>query len=467
MQPARPRVVVVGLGPAGAELVPEAGRRALGAAARPFVRTTRHPAVAALAVPFDSFDQLYESAEDYESLYGAMAEQLVAAALEAAADGGFVAYAVPGSPYVAERSVAMLRADRRVDTDIVAAPSFLDLAWDRLGVDPLVAGVRLVDAASFATGAAGERGPLLVGHCHATAVLSEVKLAVENPGDATVTVLHHLGLPDEEVREVRWEDLDRAVEPDHLTSLWIPALADPVAGELVRLEELVRVLRARCPWDSVQTHGSLARHLLEEAYEALDAIEALAAGEPDPPATAVAHLEEELGDLLFQVVLHAVLGAEEGRFTLADVAREVHDKLVARHPHVFGDAQAHTPEQVAERWEQLKKAEKGRRSITEGIPEALPALALAAKLQRKAESLRLAGPDAGQRRAQVAAGLRRLEAAGTDGSGETLDGAAEEVETVGELLFAVTDVARRAGVDPETALRAYARRFRRHLEASE
>jgi tetrapyrrole methylase family protein/MazG family protein len=460
-------VVVVGLGPAGAALVPEEARRALAGARHVVVRTARHPAVQSLPAGFRSFDPLYEEAEDYEALYGAMVEQLVGAAADALRHGGYVAYGVPGSPFVAERAVALLRADGRVDVEVVPAPSFLDLAWDRLGVDPLVAGVRLVDAADFAPAAAGERGPLLVGHCHSRAVLSSVKLAVEDPGAATVTVLHHLGLPDEVVRSVAWDELDQVVEPDHLTSLWIPDMAAPVASELVRLEELVRVLRQRCPWDRRQTHGSLGRHLLEEAYEVLDAIEAYAAAEPDVAPAQVAHLEEELGDLLFQVVFHARLGAEQGAFTLADVARSVHDKLVGRHPHVFGDAVADTPEDVAERWEQLKKAEKGRASVTEGIPEALPALALAAKLQRKAESLRLPGPDAPARHRQVHGALERLEAASSGSSGETLAGGRPEADAVGEALFALADLSRRAGVDPETALRAYARRFRRLLEASE
>ncbi len=141
-------------------------------------------------------------------------------------------------------------------------------------------------------------------------------------------VLSRLGLPDESVRTVAWDDLDREVEPDHLTSVFIPVLAAPVAGEVARFAELVRTLRERCPWDREQTHASLTRHLLEETYEVLEAIGALdvEAGE------GFEHLEEELGDLLFQVVFHATLAAEEGHFTLADVARGIHDKLVHRHP---------------------------------------------------------------------------------------------------------------------------------------
>src|SRR5205814_1164150 len=159
--------------------------------------------------------------------------------------------------------------------ELVAGLSFLDLAWARLGVDPLTAGARLVDGRRFAVEAAGERGPLLVAQCDARHVLSEIKLAVDEPPDEPVTVLQRLGLADESVRHVSWSDLDRAVEPDHLTTLWIPTLGAPVAGELVRFAELVRTLRERCPWDREQSHQTLTRHLLEETYEVLEAIEAL------------------------------------------------------------------------------------------------------------------------------------------------------------------------------------------------
>jgi tetrapyrrole methylase family protein/MazG family protein len=212
-------------------------------------------------------------------------------------------------------------------------------------------------------------------------------------------------------------------------------------------------LRRRCPWDADQSHGSLARHLLEETYETLDAIETVAATEPDVAPGAVEHLVEELGDLLFQVYFHAVLGEEEGRFTLADVARQVHDKLVARHPHVFADVVADTPDQVAANWEVLKKSEKGRTSVTEGIPSALPALALAAKLQGKAESVGVSLPD------RAALEQRLVEDAGRLGS--------SGADAVGRLLFDVADMARRLDVDPESELRRYARGFRRLVEESE
>lgn len=430
--------------------------------------------------PVEVLDGAYERADSFDAVYDAIVEEVVAAA-QSLDGAGYVAYAVPGSPLVAERTVVLLRADPRVSVDVVIAPSFLDLVWHRLGVDPVDAGVRVVDGTAFASEAAGERGPLLVAQCHSRSVLGEIKLAADDVSgddpDRSAVLLHHLGLPDEVVVEVPWADIDRTIEPDHLTTLWVPRLAVPVGAELLALDELVRTLRAKCPWDQRQTHGSLARHLLEEAYEALDAIEAVAASEPDPPAQELAHLEEELGDLLFQVYFHALLATEAGHFTLADVARTLHDKLVSRHPHVFGDAVAETPEDVAASWEVLKKAEKGRASVTDGIPRALPALALVAKLQRKAESLGMDMGSLADRRRQIEVGLESFGPPGSRGdpagraapeaSGETLDASAQTVEALGAMLFAVADAARRLGVDPETALRGTAGEFRRRIEAAE
>ena len=213
--------------------------------------------------------------------------------------------------------------------------SFLDLAWVRLGIDPIHEGVRVVDGHRFAVEAAAQRGPLLVAQCDTAAVLSDVKLAVgEADEHATVTVLARLGLPDERIETLPWPELDRAVIPDHLTSVWIPALGAPIGAAVESFVELVATLRRECPWDREQTHASLRRHLLEEAYEVVDAIDGV-----DPENGAgYEHLEEELGDLLFQIVFHSTLATEAGQFGLDDVAQGIHDKLYARHPHVFGTA---------------------------------------------------------------------------------------------------------------------------------
>jgi tetrapyrrole methylase family protein / MazG family protein len=370
------RVIVAGLGPAGPELVTTEVRELLTLVPEVRLRTGRHPA-AEVAAGAATFDHHYDAAEGFDDVYRAIVEDLVALAQAR----GEVLYLVPGSPRVLERSVDWLAADDRVEVDVRPALSFLDLAWVRLGIDPFEAGVRIVDGHRFAERAAGERGPLLVAHCHNQRVLSDIKLAFDDETPEQVVVLQRLGLPDERVEVLPWAELDRAVHADHLTSLWIPETAHDLASSLGALHELVRTLRERCPWDREQTHQSLTRHLLEEAYEVLDAIDHL-----DPEAgSGFEHLEEELGDLLFQVVFHSVLAAEAGRFTLADVARGIHDKLRDRHPHVFDPTAGETTvEQLTVDWEARKVAEKGRASVMDGIPAALPALAYAAKVQKKA-----------------------------------------------------------------------------------
>jgi tetrapyrrole methylase family protein / MazG family protein len=419
----KPTVVVVGLGPGGPDLVTAGTLAELDAVPHRFLRTARHPSASVVA-DATTLDHHYEAGDSFDDVYERIVEDLVTAGQE----HGEVLYAVPGSPRVLERSVDRLVADDRVSVRVVPAMSFLDLAWVRLGVDPLERGVRLVDGHRFAEAAAGQRGPLLVAHCHNQRVLSDIKLAYDDEPPPAVVVLQRLGLPDEVVLELAWEDLDRAVEADHLTSLWIPETAPDLGGALVAFDGLVRTLRSECPWDREQNHASLSRHLLEESYEVLEVLDHLdvEAGE------GFDDLEEELGDLLFQIVFHSVLAAEEGQFTLADVARGVHDKLRDRHPHVFGGPAAESLEQLSTDWELRKVAEKGRGSVMEGIPAALPALLYALKVQKKAASQ----------------GVDWRDLAGED-----------ENDLVTRLLDLV-DEARTAGLDPESELRAATVRLR-------
>jgi tetrapyrrole methylase family protein/MazG family protein len=433
------RVIVVGLGPGDPGLVSRAALDAFAVHPQRFVRTRRHPS-AHLAEPATSFDELYEQAGSMDEVYSGIVERLVDAARQQV-----VVYAVPGSPYVAERTVDLLRRDGRARVEIVASLSFLDLAWDRVGVDPVVAGVRLIDGHRFEEMAAGRTGPFLVSQCDTKMVLSAIKLAVDD-GPA-VTVLQRLGLPDEQVTPRAWADLDRDTEPDHLTSIYIPALSRPVAGEVQRLVELVRDLRARCPWDREQTHASLARHLVEETYEVLDAIAELDRG------GGYDQLEEELGDLLFQVAFHAVLAAEAGEFELADVARAVHDKLVDRHPHLYGPAGSEVPN-----WEEAKRAEKGRESVMDGLPGGLPSLLHAWKIQSKAASMGFDWKRAEEVWPKVDEELAELRRAVTD---------EERADELGDVLFTVVNLARHLSVDPELALRAAATKFETRFRAME
>jgi tetrapyrrole methylase family protein/MazG family protein len=510
-----PVVTVVGLGPGRPGLVTSEALEALRSAKARWLRTTRHPS-ASLVEGTRSFDYLYDSAASLEEVYEGIVQALV---VSAASEGGVV-YAVPGSPSVAERSVELLRADPRVRTEVLPGVSFADLAFERLGVDPLAVGVTIVDGQRFALDSAGRSGPLLVGQCDSAHVLSEVKLAiagalegmVQGGPPPEVVVLQRLGLADEAVFTVPWDELDRSVDPDHLTSIWVPELGAPFASEFVRLEELGRTLRERCPWDRQQTHDSLTRYLLEEAYETLEAIEELG-----PDGTGYEHLEEELGDVLFQVVAHSVIAAEEGQFALGDVARRVHDKLVRRHPHVFGEVVANSAEDVSRNWEQIKRRERAERgwseagageagageagageagagkagageagageagagkagfgeagaggrmgeypSLMDGLPRNLPALLYAHKVQGRAASAGFDWEGVEGALAKVDEELAELQEALEGGAGK-----AAQREELGDLLFAAVNLARKLDVDPEAALREAAAKFRRRFRAVE
>jgi tetrapyrrole methylase family protein/MazG family protein len=227
---------------------------------------------------------------------------------------------------------------------------------------------------------------------------------------------------------------------------------------MVRFHALARTLRDQCPWDMEQTHASLVRYLVEETYEVIDAIDRL---DPDDPATDDDFIEE-LGDLLYQVGFHAAIAEEQGRFSIADVARVVHDKLVARHPHVFGDVNVESSSDVERNWEALKKAEKPERTgIFDGVVQGAPSLSFAVKTQQRAAREGFDWPDVNGPIGKVSEELTEVtqSIAQADSAATTLE--------IGDLLFAVVNVARHLDIDPESALRSAVHKFRKRVEAVE
>jgi MazG family protein len=241
-----------------------------------------------------------------------------------------------------------------------------------------------------------------------------------------------------------------------LDPVWIRDVVEGSGESFARLVAVMAKLRSPtgCPWDLEQTHDTLARHLLEETYEVLEAIDS---GDP-------AALREELGDLVLQALFHSQLAYEGGAFTVSDVLDDLRAKLLRRHPHVFGELDVSGADEVLVNWEKLKRAEKGT-GVMDGVPKAMPALARAAKVTRRAAQVGFAWPDEAAHLGDVAEELGELRA---ELEADETDPARVEAE-VGDVLFAVASLARRLGVEPETALRravdTFSERFAR-MESS-
>jgi tetrapyrrole methylase family protein/MazG family protein len=452
-------ILLAGLGPAGLDAAdPATAERLLDPELTVVVRTLEHPAAAELAArrAVISCDDIYDGAEDFNEVYAAIADRVVALAA-----AGPVAYAVPGSPLVGERSAFLIRraaATAGIDIEMMAGASFLDLVLERAGIDPLERGLQVLDARDLPD-------PLLlylptvIGQIDTPLVLHGARDALLRllPADTEVLWLADLGGPTEQVARVTLEALGD--EHAGLRASLVVDLAE-APGWPGLIETMIR-LRRECPWDRRQTHHSLAGNLIEEAYETLSAIESLPAEAPggEPDHVAYADLEEELGDLLLQVVFHANMAAETGAFDAETVAESLRRKLVFRHPHVFGDVEVAGVEEVLSNWERLKGEEKDRESLLDGVPDALPALARSFAVQRRVERVGFDWPDLQGVVAKVHEELDELLAAGDDAEARAAE--------LGDLLFAVVNLGRHMGVDPEQALRRACGRFERRFRAIE
>jgi tetrapyrrole methylase family protein/MazG family protein len=456
----RPVVRVVGLGPGALDHVTRRAFTLISESPVVRLRTRQHPSARHFE-HVESYDEWYERADSFDALYLAIVDDLVALATSSPTHE--VVYAVPGSPSVAERTVELLRERDDVTTIAEPAVSVIDVVCAALGRDPMSAGVRVVDALGSSEDFRGP-GPLLILQTYAPEVLATV--AGRLPALSDVKVLHHLGLDDEVVTTLRAFELASFVRADHLTSLWVEGLRG--AGEAMEdLVDFMKRLRAECPWDQEQTHASLTRHLLEEAYETLDALDTLVRfdAEDRGDQASIDHVQEELGDLLFQIVFHAELFDEEGHFNFASVADTVRHKLIGRHPHVFGDVKVTGSNDVATRWEALKQQEKGRESVTDGVAWQLPALTFYTKLLSKAALVDLdvdAGEAARQRALSALRSLVLDERSLRDAHSSSVAD-----DAWGDALSALVAAARFAGVDLEGVLRERAMNLRDAIREKE
>ena len=445
---------VLGLGPGPTGLITLETMALLEGAGEVLVRTERHPCVEELrvrGVRMRFLDHHYERAPCMDEAYSGMVGEVVGEAREK----GEAYYATPGFPLLAERTVQLL-LEEEVEVRVHGAVSFFDTVLSALGVDAvegmlLLDGDRLLEEGGKAL---DPRVDILLAQVDSRLKASEVKLVLLEvyPPSHAVNVVCAAGTEDERVEEVTLEDLDRRDRFDHLTTIHVPALHAADIYDFRRLLEVVARLRGPggCPWDRKQTHASLARHMVEEAHEAVDAIR----------HRDWDHLSEELGDLLLQVVLHAQLASEEGSFDIRDTLRLIIDKLVRRHPHVFGEARLDTPEEVTARWERIKEEERGGPSLLDGVAEGLPALIHAFKLQTRAARIGFDWGAGEEVLPKLAEELGEIEEVLRRGEGD-LEG------ELGDMLFTLVNVCRHYRVDPELALRRSSGKFARRFRAME
>ncbi len=481
-------LTLIGLGPGDPEMLSRGAERALREASaqqqagtgRLWLRTARHPVVETLrdwGLAFETFDALYDAASDFDTLYTEIADVVMTAARN---EGVPVAYAVPGHPLVAEETVRQIQIQAALEgipTRLVTSGSFIEASLAAAGVALGVgAGVAVRDAltlherdqvdqdGSMVGGRPDVSQGLLLFHVHDRASASQAKLALmrDYPDDWEVVLLRAAGVVGQEsVLRVPLFRLDRETV-DHLTSVYVPpllpALRRPGFAELVGLMARLRAPDG-CPWDREQDHRSLRRYFIEETYEVVEAIDA-----DDSDL-----LCEELGDVLLQVVFHAQLAAETGVFSIDDVSAQIVEKLVRRHPHVFGTVNVADSDEVLRNWERIKKQEKAgqearrRDSLLDGIPGGLPALMQAMEVSKRVVKVGFEWgqfPDVLAKLDEETAELKAELAADPMNPDKVC-------AELGDLLFTLVQVARWQKLDPEEALRKMLARFSarfRHIE---
>jgi len=454
-----PGITLLGLGPGDPAHLTRQAWEWLSQLDEMYVRTNQHPTLTGLpeTLVVHSFDHLYETNERFEDVYN----QIVDTILDLGKRPQGVTYAVPGHPMVAETTgteIIRRAADASIPVRVIDGMSFLEPVFTALGLDPFPRLV-LVDALDLGrlhTPNFPPDMPALITQVYHPMSASEVKLALNAvyPDDHPVRLVHAAGTSEQVVEDIPLYEIDRSSQTGLMSALYIPPLGKGTSIE--SFQEVVAHLRAPdgCPWDKEQTHLSLRKYLLEETYEALEALDA-----EDPLAIC-----EELGDLLLQIVLHAQIAAEEGDFTMADILQGINGKIVRRHPHVFADLQVSGVDGVLRNWQKLKEAERAANGeirvegILNGVPSALPALSQAQEIQSRATRVGFDWPEIAPVLDKVFEELDEIRAAKND---------TEREQELGDLLFAVVNLGRWYKIDAESALRLTNLRFRKrfaHIE---
>ena len=448
-------ITIVGLGPGGGEKLTLEAWKHLQTIDTIYLRTNLLPVVADLpaGLKVESFDHLFD--EDLST--NSAVEEITASILKLGQSEGGITYGVPGSPMVAEETVRAIldgAGQAGLVVRVIDGISFLEPVCQTLGLDfnPALTIIDGLALSGLLVPSFPSTQPALIAQITSREMASEIKLTLmaNYPDEYEVSLVHAAGTDSEKIERIALWEIDHSPFIGPLSSLYIPARE--AGRSLEDLQEIIARLRAPdgCPWDREQTHMSLRPYLLEEAYEVLEALD-----NEDSE-----HLKEELGDLLLQIVLHTQIAVEDADFNLTDVLNGISQKLIRRHPHVFGSVQADTSAQVVKNWEQIKAKERktngdaNPKGMLDGIPNAIPALVQADQIQDRAKRV---GFDWKSIEPVVDKVREEL--------GELLDAKTnqERQSESGDLLFACVNVIRWLNVDPEMALRETNARFRKRF----
>lgn len=442
------KIDIIGLGAGNIEQLPLGVYRKLTGGQAVFLRTKQHPVVKSLleeGISFQSFDAIYEKHEQFLDVY----EEICNTLLEKATEKRII-YAVPGHPLVAEKTVQLLieRGEQcGIHISILGGHSFIDSLFQAVRVDP-IDGFQLLDGTSLHQNELNLQQHMIIAQVYDKFVASDVKLTLMEklPDNYEVVVVTAAGSKEEIVKKIPLYELDRAVTLNNLTSVYVPPVMDEqiLYKQFNTLREIIALLRGPngCPWDKKQTHHTLKKYLLEETYEVLEAI----------VEDNTDHLIEELGDVLLQVMLHAQIGEDSGYFNIDDVIERLSEKMIRRHPHVFGDVHVETEHDVMKTWEQIKALEKplaSEQSRFVGINNEAPNLLRAFEIQKRAAKV-------GFDWDHITLALEKVKEEWFEFQKELANDVHFDDENVqkefGDILFALVNVARFLKINPEEAL---------------
>ena len=444
-------IIILGLGPGDPDLMTRRAWEVISSSKEIYLRTKEHPTISGFPkdLVIHSFDHIYDEEDSIQMVYQRISKEIVRLAQKKPG----IVYAVPGDPFIAEDTPAMignLARKVKLKVEIVPGVSFLEPTFTALEKDPLPQ-VTILDALEIQDAhfpPFPPDRPALIAQIHSQKIASNVKLVLMElyPDDHPICLVHDAGSENEQVEEIPLLELDRNSKIRNRTALYIPPLT--AGSSLESFQEVIAHLRAPngCPWDREQDHQSLRPNLLEETFEALEAIDG-----NDPEK-----MQEEFGDLLLQIILHSQIASEYGEFTMSDVIQGIYHKIIQRHPHVFGDFSLDQPDEVIKNWESIKAQEREQngdkeKGLLSGVPSSLPALTQAQTFQKRAARMGFDWEDVEDVLEKIPEEIQEIKEAP-----DQLERSAE----FGDLLFALVNIARWLDIDAESALRGANKRFK-------